>query len=79
MSDVDPGSERKKGEVIGLVVGAVLAAALVAFILQNTRKARIEWLVWEVNAPLWLAIVVAAVAAVALERIVVFITRRRRR
>jgi uncharacterized integral membrane protein len=77
--DVDRGTERQKGEIVGLIVGALLAAALVAFILQNTNEVRVEWLAWEVDAPLWLAMVVTAAGALVLARIVGFVVRRRRR
>ena len=76
--DVDGGRERRKGEVVGLVLGALIAASLVAFILQNTRKVRIEWFAWELNAPLWLVVVVTAAGAVVLALLVALILRRRR-
>ena len=80
MADVpDEGPQRQKGEVVGLVVGALIAGGLVAFVLQNTREVRVEWLVWDLNAPLWLVMVVAAAGAVVLARIVAFVVRRRRR
>ena len=75
----DPLDERKKGQLVGLILGGLLAAAFVAFIFQNTDKVHIEWLAWELSPPLWLAMVVTAASAVVLERIVVFVVRRRRR
>ena len=77
--EVDEGSQRHKGEVIGLVAGGLIAGALVAFVLQNTREVRIEWLAWDLNAPLWLVMVVTAAGALVLARIVAFVLRRRRR
>ena len=72
------GAERQKGEAIGLVIGALIAASLVAFILQNTDKVRIEWFVWELDAPIWLVMLVTAAGAVVLARILLFVLRRRR-
>ena len=77
--ELEDGAQRPKGEVVGLVVGALIAGGLVAFVLQNTREVRIEWLAWDLNAPLWLVMVVTAAGALVLARIVAFVVRRRRR
>ena len=66
-------------EIGGLIALAIVAAGLIAFIVQNTRRPRVEWLFWEVNAPLWLVIVVSAVAGVLLARLVSWLLARRRR
>ena len=76
--DLDRGTERRKGEIVGLALGGLIAASLVAFILQNTDKVRIEWFAWELNAPLWLVMVVAAAGAVVLSQLVALVLRRRR-
>lgn len=79
MADDERVAERQKGEIAGLIVGALIAAALVAFVLQNTNEARIEWLAWDLTAPLWLVMVVTGAGAVVLSRIVAFMMRRRSR
>ncbi len=77
--DIDSGTERQKGEIIGLAIGALIAAARDAVIHQNTNEIRGEWRAWDLNAPLWLVMVVTAAGAVVLARIVGFVVRRRRR
>ncbi len=51
------GSKLNAG-VIGLVLAA---AALLAFVVQNTEDATFNWLMIEITMPLWLALVIAAV------------------
>ena len=55
----DSGEKTGLGTVIG---AAVLAIALVAFIFQNTDDTPVEWLFVSESAPLWLIIVISAVA-----------------
>jgi uncharacterized integral membrane protein len=66
-------------EIGGLIALAIVAAGLVAFIVQNTRRPRVEWLFWEVRAPLWLVIVASAVAGAVLARLAGWLLARRRR
>ncbi|MEO3762203.1 LapA family protein [Streptomyces sp. B8F3] len=56
------------------VAAIVLAALGLAFIFQNTRRARIQLLFWEVTTPLWLALLAVAVIGM----IVGWMVRRRR-
>jgi len=53
--------EQREGPSGKLVVLAAVALLLVIFVLQNTDRAQIDFLVWNGSFPLWTLIVVAAV------------------
>lgn len=48
----------------GFVLGALVTAAMAVFVIQNTATVGFEWLWFEFDAALWLALVVAFVAGV---------------
>lgn len=74
---VEKGRERLG---IGTVAGATaLAVALVAFVVQNTEDTRMQWLFVDRTAPLWVVIVIAAVAGAVLSEVLGWVIRRRRR
>ena len=60
-----------------LIVGALLVAVLVIFIVQNGESSRFEFLAWEWSPPLWLVIVISAVAGALIAQISAFFARRR--
>jgi uncharacterized integral membrane protein len=66
-------------EIGGLIALAVVAAGLIAFIVQNTRRTRVEWLFWDVRAPLWVVIAATALAGAVLVRLAGWLLARRRR
>jgi uncharacterized integral membrane protein len=49
-----------------LGAGVVVTILLVAFILSNTDRHEVGFLAWNVEVPLWLALLFAAVAGVLL-------------
>lgn len=53
--------EQREGPSGKLVLLAAVAVLLVIFVLQNTDRAQIDFLVWNGSFPLWTLIVVAAV------------------
>lgn len=53
--------EQREGPSGKLVVLAAVALLLMIFVLQNTDRAQIDFLVWNGSFPLWTLIVVAAV------------------
>ncbi len=64
---------------IGKFIGAALVAvALIAFVVQNTDSTPVQWFFIDRSAPLWLIIVVSAVAGAILSEIIGWIVRRRR-
>lgn len=70
---------RKLSVPPGLVAAALLVAALVFFVVQNGDDVAFEWLVFDMTGPLWVVILVAAVAGAVLNEVFGFVRRRRRR
>lgn len=63
----------------GIVVAAIVVAALVVFVAQNTDDVKVTWLFFDGTGPLWIVIVVAAVAGALLSEVLGLLWRRRRR
>ena len=61
------------------VAAAVVLAALVLLVVQNHDDVSFEWLVFDMTAPLWVLILVPAVAGAAVNEVFGFVRRRRRR
>jgi uncharacterized integral membrane protein len=74
-----PEKPQREFNAAPLLALAVLAAATVAFVVQNSKSQPIEWLMFEGKAPTWLVIVASAVAGAILERLAVWTIKRRRR
>ncbi|MGH9184414.1 MAG: lipopolysaccharide assembly protein LapA domain-containing protein [Acidimicrobiales bacterium] len=79
MSDETPVSTERRGVPVHLVVGAVLAIAVLIFVFQNTRKVRVEWLVFEGTAQLWIVLLLTAVVGIVAAELFSFALRRRRK
>ncbi len=62
-----------------LIGGGVLAAGLLAFILQNRESVSFDWLFWSFNAPLWLVLVITALVAFVIGQFALMWRRHRRR
>jgi uncharacterized integral membrane protein len=77
----EPISEAPKESTGLATVGtaAVVAIALIAFIGQNRSDAEVTWLFLDGTWPLWIVIVVSAVAGAVLSEVVGWLLRRRRR
>lgn len=69
--------EAKRGRG-GIVIGAIVAAAMIVFIAQNTGDTEVTWLFFDGTAPRWIVIVVAAVAGALISELLGFLWRRRR-
>ena len=63
----------------GLVAAVLVVVALIFFVVQNGDDVAFEWLVFDMTGPLWVVIVVAAVAGAVLSEVLGFLRRRRRR
>ena len=57
MSEGEAAGRRLSGGTIALIVGAVV---LVVFIVQNTKKVRLDFLMFDFTWPLWLYTFVVA-------------------
>ena len=73
---VTEGLKRGRG---GVVIGAIVTAALIVFVAQNASDTEVTWLFFDGTGPLWIVIIVAAVAGAVLSEVVGFLWRRRRR
>lgn len=62
-----------------LLVAVVLVVVLGVFVVQNTESTEVTWLVFDRAAPLWLVILIAAVAGALLTEVAGWLMRRRRR
>lgn len=72
------GPDGRRG-IATLVGAAVIAVVLAAFVVQNGSRTEVQWLFVEQSSPLWLVIVVSAVAGAALSEVLGWLIRRRRR
>jgi len=70
--------EFKKGRG-GVVFAAVVAAAFIVFVAQNNADTQVTWLFFDGTGPLWIVIIVAAVAGALLGELFGFMWRRRHR
>ena len=64
--------------VVNAVLLALVVAGFGAFIGQNTQSARVEWLMFEGDAALWLVMLASAVAGAVLTLLTGVLLRRRR-
>lgn len=72
-------AEPERRSRAGLIAFALVVVALVVFVVQNTPDVEVTWLVFDATAPLWLVIIVSAVAGALLSEIAAFAIRRSRR
>jgi uncharacterized integral membrane protein len=70
------GSSSGRGFLIG---GGILAAALLAFIFQNTETIAFNWLFWTFSAPLWIVLLITAFAAFVIGQFALMWRRHKRR
>ena len=63
----------------GLVAAVLVVVGLIFFVVQNGDDVAFEWLVFDMQGPLWVVILVAAVAGAVVNEVFGFIRRRRRR
>ena len=74
----DQRTARESKEIVGWIVVGLIALGLLAFVFQNTRRVRVEWLFWERRMWLWLLVLLSAVAGAVLARVIGWQLRRRR-
>jgi uncharacterized integral membrane protein len=80
MNDEAPVEEARESTGLGTVISAaVVAVALIAFVVQNRTDTEVTWLFLDGMWPLWLVIVVSAVGGAVLSEILGWLIRRRRR
>jgi uncharacterized integral membrane protein len=76
-----PPRGRRRGSGIhwGLIVGLIMAAAVVVGVMQNSQRVEVKYLVWEGHASLAVVLLATVVATVALTTVAGVVWRRRRR
>lgn len=62
-------ASRTSGAWTAVIISALLLVLLIIFIVQNTDDVRITFLAWEGDAPLAVALLVAAVAGILITAI----------
>ena len=70
---------RGTGISVALVVGVVVTVFAIIVAIQNTDDVGVDFLAWDLEAPLVAVILAAAVAGVLFDEILGFFWRRRRR
>jgi uncharacterized integral membrane protein len=59
--DADAGRRTKRPVSVGQILGGLLFVLVIIFIIENSRKVKIRLIIPEVKAPLYVAILIAAV------------------
>jgi len=77
--DDRPTTDEGRRVSAGLVALAVAGALLVAFMVQNPDRVRVELLAWELNVALWLLVLASAAAGALVWSGLSMLRRRRRR
>lgn len=72
------GRRRSAGETLRLVLGLVLLAALVAFVVDNSSDVRVGWVVGDAEAPLAFVLLITAVAGAGVGWLLMHRPRRHR-
>lgn len=62
-----------------VLVAALIAVGLAAFMVQNTDSTPVRWLMFDGSAPLWVVIVASVVAGAVLSEAAGWMLRRRKR
>jgi len=67
-------------QVTPQLVGAILlAAGLAAFVLQNTKKVKVSWAIFDGTAPLWLILLITVAVTLVLGEVIGKAIRRSRK
>ncbi len=65
-------------QITSALVGAVVAVALILLIAQNSESQEVEWLMFSGEAPVWILMLISAVAGAILVPLVAAMFRSRR-
>lgn len=63
----------------GLVLGAIVAVAMVLLIIQNGESAQLDWVVFHFDAPLWIMLILTAAAGAVVWEVIKVVWHRGRR
>jgi uncharacterized integral membrane protein len=68
----------ERSHVLYLVAGAVLAGALLLFIVQNTQSVQLHWLTFTFETQQWVFVVIVAAVTIGLAKVGGYLYRRRK-
>ena len=71
-------AESRSGPSPTVIALGIVAIVAVIFIVQNNEKRNIEFLFFDANTPVWVALVVAIAIGILLDRLIVRWWRKRR-
>jgi uncharacterized integral membrane protein len=77
--DPRPSNEGRNGPGVFLVLVVLVAAVIAVFIAQNADRAPIEFLFFDFNSRIWVAITIAIALGVLLDRVIIMWWRRARK
>jgi uncharacterized integral membrane protein len=69
---------RDSGDTVRIVVAVVIAAALIAFVVDNARSVKVGFVFTDREIPLIFVLIATALLGVILDRLVQYAARRRR-
>lgn len=69
---------QRTGVSPALIGFGIVAIVAVIFIVQNGEQRQIEFLFLDISSPVWVALLVAIAIGVALDRLIIYLWRRRR-
>ena len=73
-----PEPVKTRPAVVKTLFAAMLAVLFFGFLLTNSEDANIEFLWWQVELPLWLVLVMSALAGIVIWELSGYLRRRRR-
>ena len=71
--------KEKRSQATRLVIGVLVAAGLLAFVVQNSDEVSLHWLFFSFQWPMWLMMLVVIAITLVLAKAVGFLFRRRQR
>jgi uncharacterized integral membrane protein len=77
--DAQPSNEGRNGPGIFLVLVVLVAAVIAVFIAQNAERAGIEFLFFDFNSRIWVAIAISIALGILLDRVIIMWWRRARK
>jgi uncharacterized integral membrane protein len=61
-----------------LIIGLIVAALIIVFIIQNSKQANVHLLFWSGQWSIWIVIIISVALGVLLDRAIIWYMRRRR-
>jgi uncharacterized integral membrane protein len=73
-----PEPVKTRPAVVKTLIAAMLAVLFVGFLLTNSEEVPVEFLWWQESLPLWLILVMSALAGIVIWELASYLRRRRR-